>query len=368
MTVVFVAHTGLVSGAERMLLRLVDEACSTSDVTVVCPAGPLADSLPESVRHVPIPVLGMGGERGGARLAAAARMLGRWISAGRTLRSVTRRSVTRDEGTAVIVNSLFALPAARMARPAGGVAWLVHDAVASARQSAVTRLGRPVVRIAVACTEAAAGPVRAANVPVRVVPYGVRWPVEDYLTPVQTPPVVGMLALLTSWKGQHVLLDAVATLPDVVVELAGGTFPGDQDYEQALRTRAAEPDLQGRVRFLGHVDPDSVLRRWDAVISASVLPEAGPLSVLEAMSHGLPVVATDHGGPTEFLADGAGILVPPDDVHALAHAISTVLTDEELRSRLGRRARAAVETEHDIGVTMPALLRALTEPSTADAS
>jgi glycosyltransferase involved in cell wall biosynthesis len=98
---------------------------------------------------------------------------------------------------------------------------------------------------------------------------------------------------------------------------------------------------------------------WDVVVSASVLPEAGPLNVLEAMSHGLPVVGSDHGGTSEFLAGGAGVPYPPGDAAALAAAIQRVLDDAELRREVGDAARAYVAAHHDVNATIPAMLHAL---------
>ena len=58
-TVVFVAHTGQISGAEKVLLRLVDQALANGyDVVIACPAGPLVDALPRESTHLPIPALG----------------------------------------------------------------------------------------------------------------------------------------------------------------------------------------------------------------------------------------------------------------------------------------------------------------------
>lgn len=365
--VILVAHTANVSGAEKMLLAVLGEARRADrPVTVLCPPGALADALPAEVRHVSIPDLGLGGQGGVARVAAAGRMLARWTTAARVLRRIARPA-TDGTRPVVVVNSLFALPAARLAGRGGGlpggVSWLVHDAVPGGRQRTVARLGLPGIDRVVACTEAAAAPVRALGADVRVVPYGVRWPVADFRGARHRPPVVGMLALLTPWKGHRVLLDAVARLDGVIVELAGGSFSGDQAYVDELRTRAERPDLAGRVRFLGHVDPDTVMAGWDVVVSSSVLPEAGPLSVLEAMAHGLPVVASAHGGPTEFLTDGAGVLVPPGDADALAREIAALLADDERRATIGGRARAAVADRHDVATTLPHLLDALTAVS-----
>ena len=122
-----------------------------------------------------------------------------------------------------------------------------------------------------------------------------------------------------------VLLEAIALLPDVRGELAGGHLPTEETYADTLEARAAQPDLAGRVRLLGHVDAMEAMRGWDVAVLASLRPEAGPLAALEAMSIGLPVVATDHGGSAEYLADGRGVLVPPGDALALAEGIRTAL-------------------------------------------
>jgi glycosyltransferase involved in cell wall biosynthesis len=355
--IAFVSYTGQVSGAEKMMLGVIGEALrSGRRVTVACPPGPLTAVLPEGCVHVAIPELSLGGARGPARLGAAARLMARWASAARTLRPIVRSS-----DTATVVNSVFALPALRLARPRDGVGWLVHDAMTTGVQRRVITASRGAVRVAVACTQAAAAPVRGLGLHVVTVPYGVRWPVATLACPLRHPPVVGMLSLLTPWKGHRVMLAALTELPDVTVEFAGGSFPGDADYVEELERLAERPGLAGRVRFLGHVDPESAMAGWDVLVSASVSPEAGPLSVLEAMSHGLPVVATAHGGPTEFLRDDVGVLVTPDDPQSLAAGIASVLGDGDRRRRMSDEGRQRIATEHDVAVTLPALLRALVD-------
>ncbi|MFD0924477.1 glycosyltransferase family 4 protein [Williamsia deligens] len=337
------------------MLDLVGQALADGlEVRVACADGPLVDRLPATVTHIGIDHLGLTGESGAARLVGGAKLVARWRSVGRMLAPLVTAS-----NTATVVNSLYALPAMRWAAGPRGVSWLVHDTAVSGRQRAVVRAATPRIRQAVAVSSATAAPLRAMGVPVTVAHNGVTWPVDALPTELHDPPVVGMLALLTPWKGHMVVLDAAATVPEVEVEFAGGQFPGDIDHVGQLHVRAAASDLDGRVRFLGHTDLRAALERWDVVISASVEPEAGPLSVLEAMAYGKPVIGTDHGGTTEFLTGGAGVLVPPGDPEALAAAIRRVLSDPELRATMITTARRRVADDHDLSRTLPAMLAAL---------
>jgi glycosyltransferase involved in cell wall biosynthesis len=212
---------------------------------------------------------------------------------------------------------------------------LVHDVVHRPSWLRILRWTKPAISLAIAPSDAAAEPLRRLDVDVRVVRNGTPWPVAVMRSRRRDPFVVGCAGMLTSWKGQDVLLDAVARIrrPDVVVELAGGQFPKDGPYVARLHRRAAEPDLCGRVTFLGAVDdlPDR-MRTWTMMVSSSVDPEANALVALEAMSVGLPVVGTDHGGTREVLGD-AGLLVPRADPDGMARAIERLLDDEQLWQR-----------------------------------
>ncbi|MGW0036445.1 glycosyltransferase family 4 protein [Gordonia sp. NPDC003376] len=355
--IVFVAHTGMMSGAEAVMLHLTRLALADGHpVAVACPAGPLVEALPPGVRHVELPALGLDGGGRVARVRGLARLGIRWIRAGRTLRTVCR------DDSDVVVNSLFALPAVRLSRLPGGCSWLVHDTVVDAKRMAVARLGAPAVRVAVAVSEETAKPLRHLGFRV-VVRYNGVPVVSGDRDVADGRPVVGVLAKLTPWKGHRVLLEAMTRLPDVDLEIAGDWFPGDAAYVAELHTIAAAPELAGRVRFLGRAEPGECLRRWTALISPSVAPEAGPLGVLEAMSAGCPVIGTALGGTAEYLADGAGLLVPPEDPAAIAESIATVVADSSLRHQLSERGRKRVRECHDLRRTGPEMLQALTRPS-----
>jgi glycosyltransferase involved in cell wall biosynthesis len=325
---VVLSHTGLMSGAETVLLRMMRAAVGAGwRVTCLVPPGPFAERVAtagigvETIPELKLPDL--------SRPAAVAVTALRSAKAAMTLR---RASADAD---VVLLNGILGLPSLRFARLTTPSAWLVHDVIRTAESRALLRVCGSAADLAVAVSEAVAGPLGRAGLATVVIRNGTEWPAARAPLDHPEPPVVGHVALLTPWKGHRVLLDAVAMLPrrDVVVELAGGSFPKDRAYVEELHARAGRSDLAGRVRFLGQLgDVTERSRTWSLGVVASVDPEAAPLALLEHMSVGLPVVATDHGGSPEVL-DGAGLLVPPGDPVALAGAICRLLDDSELRRR-----------------------------------
>ena len=358
-----VSHTGRMSGAEAVLARTLRAAAERGwEVSCATPRGPLAERVRQGGhRHVAIPEL---------TLPAGPRPLGAALLAGRTVTAALRLREACAGADVVLNNGLLSLPALSLARPPVPVAWIVHDVVRRADRMAVLRRFGGVVDVAIPVSEAAAGPVRARGLPVRVVRNGTPWPVAPAASDPPGPRVVGCSALLTPWKGQDVLLEAVARLdrPDVAVELLGGRFPKDGPFVAALERRAAQPDLAGRVRFLGHVDdPLARMRAWTVAVSASVDPEAGPLSLIEAMSIGLPVVGSDLGGAPEVV-DGAGLLVPAGDPDALARCLARLLDDPALRRRCAAAGRRRVGEELTLDRQLGRLLdeiEAVTRPAGA---
>lgn len=146
-------------------------------------------------------------------------------------------------------------------------------------------------------------------------------------------------------KGLDRLLAAVARLePDLPPWQL--LIAGDGPLRAPLEAQATALGLGGRVRFLGQVpQARRLLAGMDLYISASLMEGLG-LSVMEAMAAGLPVLSTAAGGVTELLAaEQTGLLVPVDDVPAMAAAIRRLLTDPDLGRRLAAGALAQY-TEH----------------------
>jgi glycosyltransferase involved in cell wall biosynthesis len=154
-------------------------------------------------------------------------------------------------------------------------------------------------------------------------------------------PVVLTVARLDEQKGHRYLLEAAAQVPEAQFVLAG-----DGPLRASLEAQAQSLGLEGRVRFLGYrTDIPDLLASCDVFVLPS-LYEGLPLSILEAMSAGKPVIATQIGGTDEaVIADETGLLVPPAAPAALAAAIRSVLVDRPWAQRLGQAGRARVERE-----------------------
>jgi glycosyltransferase involved in cell wall biosynthesis len=164
-------------------------------------------------------------------------------------------------------------------------------------------------------------------------------------------------ARLVEKKGHTHLIEAASILRSrgcaIHVDLAGGG-----PLEADLRRQVSDSGLAGDVDFLGTVSHDGLLARvaagdWDVAALPSVVTPSGelegiPVSLVEAMAHGLPTLATTTGGIPELLDEGAGLLVPPADPRALADALEQLARDPDLRARLGTAGRLRIEGQYDV--------------------
>jgi len=154
------------------------------------------------------------------------------------------------------------------------------------------------------------------------------------------------LGQLVERKGVHILIDALArTTTPCELLLAGGDWnaPG---YAQRLKVMVADAGLSSRVIFENHrADVGAVLNTADIFVLPS-LSEARPRSIIEAMSLGVPVVASDAGGIPSLIADGdTGLLARAGDAASLARAIDRLAAPGDLRRQIGEAGRAYVQRE-----------------------
>jgi len=145
-------------------------------------------------------------------------------------------------------------------------------------------------------------------------------------------------------KGAHRVIQAVSLLPAHVQQRARLILAGDGDVE-AARRQAQSLNLP-QVAVLGWVESprrEAMLAEGDVLVLPS-LREGLPMSILEALAWGLPVIASPVGGIPEVVRDGFnGFLVPPTDTTALAQAMQRLVEDEPLRLQMGANARMSVE-------------------------
>lgn len=173
-------------------------------------------------------------------------------------------------------------------------------------------------------------------------------PTEKFLRaagkPVRKLPIVLTIARLTEQKGIRHLLDAAVRVPHAEFWIVG-----EGPDRAALRSYAAQLQIADRVKFLGQsTDVAPLLWQADLFVLPSLF-EGLPVSILEAMAAGVPVIATQVGGtPEEIGSCETGLLVPPGDPAALADAICHLLTNPGLAQRLAMNAEARVRQEFSV--------------------
>jgi len=167
--------------------------------------------------------------------------------------------------------------------------------------------------------------------------------------------LVIMVGNIREWKGQSVLVDAVAGIADdlrsrILVRFVGAAATtgadaaSDADYHRALEARILNAGLDDRVSFLGaRNDVPSLFAAADIAVHASIIAEPFGLVVPEAMVHGTPVIASKFGGPGEVITSECGRLFDPAVPAELTAHLTELATDAGLRRALGREAQRRVE-------------------------
>lgn len=154
------------------------------------------------------------------------------------------------------------------------------------------------------------------------------------------PPVIVVVARFAAQKNQAMLLEAAARIRQPFRLLFVGAGP----TLASVQEKARELGLEDRTTFAGNRSDVPELLRQSAIFALPTKWEGFPISILEAMRAGLPVVACDVGGVREAVTDGEnGYLVDPTDTAALQRALEALLADGGLRATMARRSRLAFE-------------------------
>ncbi|GIJ02435.1 glycosyltransferase [Spirilliplanes yamanashiensis] len=345
------SHTAHRGGAELALARLLSAAPAWT-ASVVSPAD--GDAFAGLAGHgvgldPRLPGLPTGGTRSRNPALAA-----RYLAALRAGAAALRRSERFRAADVLHANTAAAAIVSALANRSARKPLVVHlrdlvtpESLGRFGHAAFTRLGlrhaHGVIANSASTLRSAAGQ-HGSDVPGAVIqsPAGITRRVAE---PATRPAVrrVGMVGRLQHWKGQHVFLDAFATAfagTDVEAHLAGAPLFGEEAYLRGLHRQAAALGIAGQVRFHGHVDDVAAfVESVDVLVHASIRPEPLGQTVLQGLAYGRPVVATDGGGPAEWITPGVnGLLVAPDRPDELAAALRSLAGSAELRAALAAGA------------------------------
>lgn len=156
--------------------------------------------------------------------------------------------------------------------------------------------------------------------------------------------LVGMIGRISKWKGQSDFVHAAQRLatqyPNARFLIVGDVPPQQEELRTDLIQQINELGLQEKIRLEPfRLDTPEVFASLDIFVLPSSLPDPYPTVLLEAMASGLPVVATNHGGATEMVTTGAGLLVPPSDPMTMAGALALLTEQPALRNQFATQAR-----------------------------
>ncbi len=345
-------------GADRQLALLVSGLDPDRyRPIVVLPPGPLAGDLraagAEVLERWPAVVRrGVGTPRGLARLGAAAARDGAHL--GRLVRR--RRVALVHSNTSVVLGGAAAAAMGRVPH-----VWHVREIYG--RHAALWPFHRRLLSSAAAipCVSWAVAGQFGTDPHARVVYDGLaidarrapRAQARRALGLGSDVPVIAVVGRISDWKGQDLLVRALATpaLRDLgaVGLIAGDPWPGAEARRDRVTSLARRLGVQDRLVLVGfREDVETVYGAADVVAVPSTAPDPLPNAALEAGAAGCAVVAAAHGGLPEIVRDGeTGRLCAPGDADALARICAELVSDPSQRDRLGAAASADVRTRFD---------------------
>jgi glycosyltransferase involved in cell wall biosynthesis len=377
MRIVYVNHTAVISGGERSLLSLLGALPAAAEAHVLTPHGELSSA----VERLGIPTAPITGTAGSLRLHPlhTPRALAEMVLAATQLRRAARRA----QAEVVHANSIRAgiiLGLARVPR----VARIVHvrDCLPPGRLTTATmRLISTTATTVVANSQYTARSVQAAapRASIEVVHNPVdleRWNpalidragARARLGAASERVLLGVVAQLSPWKGQDTAIEALKILREQGVDahllvigsarfVASATRFDNESYLARLHALVSASGLEDRVSWLGErEDVPELVRAMDVLLLPSWEEPFGR-ALIEAMALGVPVIATNVGGPPEIVRDGQeGYLLPPRDPRSWAGSIRRLVESPELALEMGRAGRRRVEQAFSLSDHVTAML------------
>jgi glycosyltransferase involved in cell wall biosynthesis len=378
MNILYVNHTGVVSGGERSLLGLLAALPAEVRPLVASPSG----ALIEAVERLGVPSTEVTGTAGSLRLHPlhTSQALGELGLAALQVGRIARR----DRAELVHANSIRAGIVLGLARvkPAAKVVQ-VRDCLPAGRVSSATmRLIAATATTIVANSRYTASSVQALAPDARVeVVYNAvdleRWDPQRIDRVAARARLgdagrgsllLGVVAQLSPWKGQDIAIEALKLLSEEGIDahllligsakfVARATRFDNEAYVARLRALIAEAGLDTRVSFLGErEDVPELISALDILLLPSWEEPFGR-ALIEAMALGVPVISTNVGGPPEIVQDGReGYLLPPRDAAAWAGAIRRIAESPAKAEEMGRAGRLKVKHGFTVEQQVAAML------------
>ncbi len=164
---------------------------------------------------------------------------------------------------------------------------------------------------------------------------------------------IGMVGRLEPGKGQHIFLQAAARvhkkLPNLKFIIIGAETVGQSGYQDYLKALVRELRIKHKVIFTGFVENVHELNNMLDIVVLATKKETFGLSLIEAMAVGAVPIGTNAGGVPEIIEHNKnGLLIPPEDIDALAKAIFKLAGDAQKRQRFARAARRTVEKKFNL--------------------
>ena len=379
MRILFYNHAGEISGAERVLLDVMEHTRAAGHTVLLCaPPGSLVDEAHRAGLPVrPVAQLTIGYARNPL-------MLARYLARAVVPLLDLARAVQRFHPDVVHANSIrsgvIAVLALRYLYRPPRLAVHMHDALGrgrldrlvanmlAGRTDSVVAISRYVARSLSVDRDKSHVVYNAVDLERYRHDDQAGWALRERLgIPLQAP-VLAVVGQITPWKGQREAIEALALVrqrhPDARLLVAGSIkFAGahrrydNGAYHAQLVQRAGQPDVAGFVHLLGEVEDTAAVYAAATALLAPSWAEPFGRVVIEAMAAGCPVIATAAGGIPEIITDGVdGLLVPPKDPSALAHAVERLLDDPSLRQALIQNGGATVTRRFAVGEYVPRLL------------
>jgi glycosyltransferase involved in cell wall biosynthesis len=357
MRVLFVNHTGVVSGAEHSLLTLIGGLPSEVVAGLACPEGPLAEMTRErgvevhlirgtagSLRlhpwHTPVAVAEIA--LSGAQLARVARRAGASVVHANSLRSGLVAGVGhRLRRHGLVAHVRDCLPDSTASR-------MIRRLVAREADRVVAISEYTAERFRTGLSDGAVS-LQVIDDPIDLARFRTDLRGPDASSPPDEAQLV-IVGQITSWKGHDTAIRALRDVrdhhPNAHLSIVGevkfaeaATRLDNRGYLAELHQLVLDLGLEDAVDFVGERNDIPQIMAGANVVLVPSIEEPFGRTVAEAMAVGTPVVATTVGGPAEVIEDGrTGLLVPPGEPAAWSEAIRSILEHPEEAREMGRCA------------------------------